>query len=116
MDYIMRIKDLMKIKKINQRELASLIGKTQTTINNYLVRKTKLDVDTLIDISSALSVSPIVLLKDTDYKTIESNNSNVFESESKYSTKIETLQKENELLKSTIKDKEEIINLLKSKK
>lgn len=56
MDYILKIKDLLKEKNITQREFAKKINVTLTTVSNYLTKKTKIDIDTFIKIAKVLGV------------------------------------------------------------
>jgi transcriptional regulator with XRE-family HTH domain len=56
MDYIQKIKQLLSIKNIEQKELAKLIDKSPNTVNNYLQRKTIIDVETLLKIAEVLEV------------------------------------------------------------
>ncbi|MCF6184296.1 MAG: helix-turn-helix domain-containing protein, partial [Bacteroidales bacterium] len=64
MNYIKKISDLMRIKKITQNELSQKIGRTRNTVNNWFKGHTRLDVDTMLDIAEALGVHPCVFFKD----------------------------------------------------
>jgi transcriptional regulator with XRE-family HTH domain len=55
-DYIEKIKDLLKVKGMNQSDLSLKIGKSLNTVNNYLNRNSKPDIDTFYAISTALEV------------------------------------------------------------
>ncbi len=57
MNYIQKIKDLLKKKKITKRDFAESIGKNENTVANYLTKKTKIDIETFIKISEVLGVS-----------------------------------------------------------
>jgi len=70
-EYLLKIKELIKLKKVSQAELADLIKKNRMTVNNYLTGNTKIDVETLLDIAKALEVNPSVFFK--DYHVIYNN-------------------------------------------
>ena len=137
MDYILKIKQLIKIKKISQRELAKMVNKTQTTVNNWLIGKTKLDVDAMLDIARALDVHPCVFFKDMNDSQITAigrgnavlngNGSAIIYGEPSETKKAqferlqvlfsetEKLRTENELLRQQIADKDKIISLLEKR-
>ena len=50
------IRHLLDEKKISQKELGKLIGKTEQTIGNYLSGKSKIDIFTFVDIVNAIDV------------------------------------------------------------
>jgi transcriptional regulator with XRE-family HTH domain len=110
MDYIQKIKELILIKKISQRELARVINKTHATINNYITGKTIIDVNTLIEIANALNVHPCVFFReDEKVKTQINGNYNNIGNGNGNSIIINNLEKEVENLKERIADKEKII-------
>lgn len=84
MDYIKKISELVKEKKITKREFAKRIGKNENTIANYFSRKTKLDVDTLIQIAKILDVSVSVFFEDNEKITRPNNNKKSTFSESEF--------------------------------
>jgi len=56
MDYIDKIIKLLDDKNISRLEFASKINKSFSTVNNYLTRRNKIDIDTFIQISKVLEV------------------------------------------------------------
>jgi transcriptional regulator with XRE-family HTH domain len=119
------IKKLVEQKHFTQEEFARKIGKTKQTVNNYFTGRTKIDIDTLDEIAKALGVpvssffSEVVpedgkkIIQAGNYNHIGIGNGN---SNSNASKELETCRKEVEILKARLKDKEEIIELLKGRK
>lgn len=64
-NYILIIKELLSQKKLRQEDLALLIKKTPTTINNYLTGKSKIDIETFIEIAEALNVPVSFFFEET---------------------------------------------------
>ena len=107
--YILKINNLIDVKKITQVELAILIKKNKHTVGNWLNEKTKLDVDSLIEIAEVLHVHPSVFFKDEEiHSQINGNYNNIGNGHGNNIT-INTLEKEVENLKERIADKERII-------
>jgi transcriptional regulator with XRE-family HTH domain len=113
MDYLQKIKELMKIKKITQKELSQKIDKNINTITNYFKGNTKLDVDTLLKISEVLGVKPEVFFKTKNNEySIDNKNSLVNETIPEFYTKENELLHEIKLLNEIIRSKEKYIKLL----
>ena len=64
-DYVDKIKRLLTDKGLTYKDLGIAIGKTETTIVNYIKRRTKIDVDTLIKIAEVLEVPVSYFFEDT---------------------------------------------------
>jgi len=113
MTVIEKLRELLKLKNITQNELSNLMNVTQTTINNYLTNRTKLDVDTLIKISTILQISPSYFFDDsasgagvgptsTVQKNLVGNNNVVQNSNLNFGATEMNLRKEIEHLKEKI--------------
>lgn len=50
------IKTILKRKKISQRKLALLLGKSPTQVNKWLLGKNEIGVNTLVDIANVLNI------------------------------------------------------------
>ena len=135
-NYLHKISELQKIKKLNNKELAELIDKNQHTISNWLKEKTKLDVDTLIDIADVFQVHPSVFFKDypqkyaiTQIKSLMADDVIIYDKKSRKGAKNDRMNLiindynrmayENEVLQDKIRDlnrmledKEKLIGLL----
>lgn len=57
MDYLLKIKELLRVKKMTQVEFSEKLGVTKTTVNNYLTGKTKIDIETFSKMADILEVS-----------------------------------------------------------
>lgn len=128
--YILKIKDLLSVKKITQEHLADIIGKNKHTISNYFNGKTKIDIDTLQDIAQALNVPVSYFFgEDAEVKKIIGHGNEVNVNSKNNNTVTNTVQdlelckKENEQLKERLKDKdallkerEKVIQLLENSK
>jgi len=119
------IKKLVEQKHFTQEEFAKMIGKTKQTINNYFTGRTKIDIETLEDIAKALNVPSSYFFdesqEDSSKKIIQNGNHNNTmvgngNSNDNATKELETCKKELQNLKDRLRDKEEIIELLKSKK
>ncbi len=132
-----KINRLMKIKKVTQSDLSEKIGKTRNTVNNWFKGRSKIDVDTMLDVAEALGVHPCVFFKDMDESQITAigkgnavlngnGNAIIYGEPSKTKqaqferlqvlfSETEKLRTENELLRQQIADKNEIISLLKKR-
>lgn len=71
MSYIHKIKELIDKKKITKRELAQAIGKNENSIANYLSGKTKMDVETMLGVATALNVSVCVFFNQSQEEQSE---------------------------------------------
>lgn len=60
---ICKIKRIMELENINQKELAQKLGLTPVAISRYLSGKRKITVELAIDISNVFNVSLDWLLK-----------------------------------------------------
>jgi len=107
--YILKINKLIDVKKITNIELADLIKKNKHTVGNWLNEKTKLDVDSLIEIAHVLEVHPSVFFKDDENNPCIKGNYNNIGNGNGNSIIINNLEKEVENLKERIADKERII-------
>lgn len=47
MDYVSKIREILRREKVNYDELSEITGKSRNTISNYMTRKSKPDVDFL---------------------------------------------------------------------
>jgi len=124
-NYMLKISNLLELKKISQLELSQTIGKNKNTVSNYLTGKTKIDIETLEDIAKALNVQASYFFEesaeDSGKKIIQNGNHNNTmlgngNSNTNATKELETCKKELQNLKDRLRDKEEIIELLKSKK
>ena len=114
MKYIdIKIKENLKRKNIPIKKMIEDLGLTEQGYI-YSIKNETLRVKTLIDIASYLKISVSYLVNENDYQVNE-NTLSVNDKSENYNSKLHELQNENELLKATIKDKEEIIILLKAK-
>ncbi len=115
------LKELVRQKKATHKELADKLDVSDRTVLNYLTEKTKIDVDTIAKFASTLGVS-VGYFFDDDCKekgvsqTSNGNNNKLKQVVNGNVAELDRLRTENKLLKEKIKDKEEIINLLKSQK
>jgi len=109
----LKIKKILRIKNINIKKFVNDIGMTEQGYS-YDIKNDSLKISTLIEISKYLKVEPSFFFINEQYQNNESNFS-VNESAELYNLRLTDLQNENELLKATIKDKEQIIELLKGK-
>lgn len=68
MDILMRahilnsIRTILKNKNISQRKLATLLGKSPTQVNKWILGKNEIGVNTLVDIANALEIGTDELL------------------------------------------------------
>ena len=102
---INNLKEVIRVKKKSQRELASDIGMTQSGLSQALASG-DLKVSVLEKIANSLGVDVRIFFNDTE-STPEIGTTE-FE-------RLKRLENENELLRKMIKDKEDLIELLKSK-
>ncbi len=117
--YLLKINDLIANKKLDKEHIAVKIGVKRATFYNYLNNSTKMPVDVLLELSNFLELPASYFLGEKVPESNYSNNklsnskvninSSIEEGDNKY------LKIEIEYLKKQIKDKEEIINLLKNK-
>ena len=104
-----KIKVLRAEKGISQQELADAINKTRALVSHIEVTS-KVNFYTLTEIAQALDVTIDYFTENLPHKTLN-------ESEIEYSSltkKIESLEKENELLKEIVENQKEIISQLKT--
>jgi len=127
MTVIEKLRELLKNKNLTQNDFANLMKVTETTINNYLTTRTKLDVETLIKISMLLEV-PITYFfeegtesaKNLSFKQEVKGSGNFNNNNGKIIiNEVDVLHKENEILKQQIselkKDKEFLQEMLRKK-
>jgi len=122
---VKNIQQLLKNTRITQAELADNISTTRATVNAWLSKRTKMDAVKIKLISDFFNMpmeyffqteeernnKSEQLKADTIQQAKGNNNSqNINNSESK---RIQSLVLENKMLKAQLKDKEEIIRLLK---
>jgi transcriptional regulator with XRE-family HTH domain len=101
------IRDLCDLNKITIRELASLIGKNESSIQ-AMIRSGATNTKTLEDIASILKVSPSVFFeKKADLNINQIGKGNIAAMYGNVA--IDGLQKEIEYLKQMIIEKEKII-------
>ncbi|WP_250436016.1 helix-turn-helix domain-containing protein [Hanstruepera flava] len=106
------IKKIRESKRFSQQEVADSLGISQKKYSNFESCKTKLSIDQLLALSKLLSFNLYDIIKDLD--TVTPNGlSSVNNSER--STKITSKDALIEKYEIIIKDKEEIISLLKEK-
>ena len=122
MSVLERIKDLVKYKKLTQKELSELIGKSEQTINNYFVSRTKIDIETLQDIAKVLNVPVAYFFEEENkngsninYQVIKGDNNNQNTLKDKFTYENESLRKEIESQKKEIALLREMIEMLKKK-
>jgi len=109
---INKLVDLMKINKINQRELAKLINQSQTALSQSIQRQ-DLKISTLEKIAAALNV-PVSYFFDEDNK---GNNNIIVKNNNGHNNNVNISHNSNdlqkiEMLEKRIKDLEKIIELL----
>jgi|GEM_PF-1058436 len=122
MTVIEKVKEFVKLKKITQKELSDLINKSEQTVNNYFVGRTKIDIDTLQDIAQALNVPVSYFFgEDAEVKKIIGHGNEVNVNSKNNNTVTNTVQdlelckKENEGLKREVELLKEVNALLKKK-
>ena len=123
-----KIKALLKEKNITVKEFASLLGKTQRTVENYLGGQSKIDVYTLEKIAEILGVPVSYFFGDSggghtiiaENGIAGINHGELYIEVNEQKKEIERLkaelegcQKQIHLLEERIKDKEELIRLLR---
>ncbi len=104
MDINQKIKDLRKSKKLSQKDLATIIGVAQPTINYFESRGKDLTINQLESIATGLGVSVKELLFDEKEEKIDAN------------VALLDLQRQNELLRMELeiyKLKEENLKIQK---
>jgi transcriptional regulator with XRE-family HTH domain len=113
----------MTQKRLRQEDLAMLIKKTPTTVNNYLTGKSKIDIDTFVLIAKSLEVSISYFFDENPQApkiNVTHNGSGhvigKLDNLNDARHEIEILKKEIENLKDKVKLKDEIIELLKKGK
>ena len=100
--YIKKIKDLLKEKGLTQKDLAVKLGKNENTVVNYLKQRTKIDVDTLVEIAEILQV-PVSLLFEEDNTFVGNKNIQALTYE------LDKLKQELNACKQLLSEKERII-------
>lgn len=87
-DIHLKVKQLVELKRLRQREFAELIGRTEQTVRNYFSGRTKIDIDVIQNIANVLEV-PVSyffeenadlskkIIGDNNKVNIDSNNHNV---------------------------------------
>jgi len=114
---LQKIKDLLKVKKMTYEELSVEIDKSKPTVVNYFNEKSKIDIDTIEKIAKALNVPVSYFFEETTSAVSNSGNGNnhstVIIGGEKYNVPV--LLEKIKGLESRLKDKEEIITLLKKK-
>ena len=70
-----KIADAMKAKKLNQKQFAKLMGRTESEISDWLSGDRNFTIDTLFDIGQALGISFLS-------ESIQYSTSDVYEFES----------------------------------
>lgn len=45
MDYVSKMKEILKAKKVSYEELSEITGKSRNTISNYMTRKSSPDIE-----------------------------------------------------------------------
>ncbi len=120
---LLRIKDLAEKRKISIRELAEMVGLKENQIH-VMCRTNSTKIDTLEKIANALNVSIVEFFDEPPHKFIhtEGDMSPVSESgkieingcDAVMAERVRALEKQNELLAASLRDKEQIISLLKS--
>lgn len=104
-----KIKKILHQRQINIKSFTYQIGMSEQGYI-YAIKKQSLKVSTLLEICDFLNVSPLFFFKDSnDIPEV------VAESSINYESKLNVLKQENELLKNALKDKDQIIDLLKTK-
>jgi transcriptional regulator with XRE-family HTH domain len=122
---ISKIKNVLKSKKISQEELANLINMSKTNINQILKGRTDTKISTLIKIAESLNV-PVSYFFDESPAPVENSHNNTNTTISQVTNgngnspkviiqanEIKSLKREIELLQDQLKEKDEIIRLLK---
>lgn len=61
-----KVKDLMKSRNINQKQLSKLSGITESSISRYLHSNQRPRMDVVVNIAKALNVETEYLLDDTE--------------------------------------------------
>jgi TfoX/Sxy family transcriptional regulator of competence genes len=113
-DIDLKIKEILRRKDITVKKMIDGVGLTEQGYI-YSINKETLRVKTLIRISDYLKISPCVFFKDSNYQQNETVSS-VYDNTENFTLLITDLRKENDFLKQTLKDKEEIIKLMKNQK
>ena len=102
-----KLKYYVDRQKLTNEEIARLAGVSEATLYSYFNKE---------EINS-IKLKKIAKVLNIDYKEFEENETVVKEPEPSYTTKlIEQLNKQIELLEQQVADKNEIIELLKSRK
>ena len=124
----LNIRELREHKRVNQEELAQITGISKRMLSDYENNTRDIPLSKLLNIAHALKVSVSDLIEETNNGTKESNVivkesvSVANEEQGKYAknTDVLIMQLEHKdekikLLEREVRDKEEIIRLLKSK-
>ena len=119
-DILLKIRRLQEGKKITIKEFSKLIGVSSQTIYDYYNGKTSLSIKNLIKIAKAFDIPVSYFFEEGDNsKKIIGNgnqvNTGINNSNNKTGADCSIYIQEIEYLKQQIKDKQEIINLLKNK-
>ncbi len=111
-----KIKVLLTKNKISIENLAFSIGITKNTLLNVF-KKNEINTKYLVKISEHFGMPMSYFFEDGDgsYNVANSQNGNGNKNTQIVNERCNSLAIENEYLKKQIKDKEEIINLLKNK-
>jgi transcriptional regulator with XRE-family HTH domain len=123
----LKIKGLLKERGLTYEQFGEGIGKTKQTVVNYINKRTKIDTKTIKEIADFFEVPVGYFFNDGNEYTYRAGKTYSRESETNYETgseknepekdlllkEIEYLKRENEILHQLVKDKEDIIKLLK---
>jgi len=117
MTVIQQIEKIRKYRKISKTDLARAIGIRKETYGRISNETKDMKVSDLLKIAKVLNVKPEIFFKDDDLSenNIINGNYNNIGIGNSINIENESLKKEIELLKQTIKDKEKIIELLTKK-
>ena len=116
--YIQKIKQLLKEKNLTYRDLSKGISKSATTLLNIMNGKSRLDVDTLIEIARVLNV-PITYFFENDLLGQTESQPSDNELKIKLDNCQQLLQEKERIIKEKdkqIKLQDELIKVLKEKR
>ncbi len=74
---ILKLKELVKRKKLQHKELGTLLGVSDRTVLNYLTERTKIDVETIYKFSQILEVPVGYFFDQTDNSIIKGDYNNI---------------------------------------
>ena len=123
----MKIKGLLKERGLTYEQFGEGIGKTKQTVVNYINKRSKIDTKTIKEIADFFELPVGYFFNEGNAYTYRTEKHSSEEPEANYETgsenikrekdlllkEIEYLKRENEILHQLVKDKEDIIKLLK---